>query len=731
MMESGDLGKELCPECGKSYRPDLTPGLNGACPHCLANLLMVSSDESVPQDPRPFQFDTGMTFDGIEILEPIARGGMGEVYRGRQIKLNRVVAVKVLDANLAESSEFIQRFEREARALAVLNHPNVVQVFDFGVSEGFCYLVMEWVDGTSLREILSLDHLGPEDALRYVPQICDALEYAHAQGVVHRDIKPDNILIGQQGELKIGDFGIARLREDVSGGVVYTQTGQQMGTPHYMAPEQQKHTDRVDHRADIYSLGVVFYEMLTGELPLGNFPTPSQRTSVSQGVDQVVLKTLAHDPNQRFQRASEIKQALTQPSMDGLNPVERIPDQERTRVSVFTWASIWCSVLSGLVLWEIWSPIFDDEMAWSRTFIHGERVAPPFLGDGFFGSTLRWVSPLAGVMAWVFGVIALKKVKDQPKCWTGRKRTFAAMLIPVCLLVAISAVYLILLLENQIRDGSFTVYGWQRFVFSHLLFLGVTFLLTLASVVMVFRRLFKAAVFKERKFPFKMCAFAVLSAVILGVLAWFESEEYGEAAHYEKVCRHLTNKAVPMYSLRERNFWLKYLDFIGPRDPENPRYAARSTSLQERRESIIKRLFSNRYGHRILGCGRDMRFERFKEGRAHASIAHLRNGVDVTIGWYENSYVQNFRFLDQNHLLWVQEIFLSDGSLVIDYEFPVKDMELADGDRFQGMNVEEMTKKIREVYGAEPDVGYRAIIPLNEIRETKWWKFWKYGNLKD
>ncbi|MDF1711432.1 MAG: serine/threonine-protein kinase [Akkermansiaceae bacterium] len=202
-----------CSDCGKAYQPDLATGLGG-CPHCLARMLEQESQDDDRADNTPVSFEAGASFGGVEILEPLACGGMGMVYKARQIKLNRIVALKVIDPKLAGFPEFTKRFEREAHALAVLNHPNVVQVYDFGQENELCYLVMEWVDGTSLREILSAGHLSPDDALRYLPQICDALEYAHAQGVVHRDIKPENILIDRQGQLKIADFGIARMRGD-------------------------------------------------------------------------------------------------------------------------------------------------------------------------------------------------------------------------------------------------------------------------------------------------------------------------------------------------------------------------------------------------------------------------------------------------------------------------------------------------------------------------------------
>ena len=185
-----DQPESTCSECGKTYQPDLASGLGGGCPHCLARMLAQDTEDKDAGGDSPPVLAAGDTLGGVEIIAPLAKGGMGVIYKARQPELNRVVAIKVIDAKLAGVPEFTQRFEREARALAVLNHPNVVQVFDYGHEDGLCYLVMEWVDGTSLREILAVGHLSADDALRYVPQICDALEYAHSRGVVHRDPIP-------------------------------------------------------------------------------------------------------------------------------------------------------------------------------------------------------------------------------------------------------------------------------------------------------------------------------------------------------------------------------------------------------------------------------------------------------------------------------------------------------------------------------------------------------------
>ncbi|MCP4455302.1 MAG: serine/threonine protein kinase, partial [Planctomycetes bacterium] len=194
------------------------------------------------------------------------------VYKARQKQLDRVVALKILPPEVGQSEAFAERFTREARSMAKLHHPQIVTVFEFGqTKDGLYYFIMEFVDGTDLRRVIRAGELTSGQALAIVPQICEALHYAHEKGIVHRDIKPENILLDNDGHIKIADFGLARLLNKEATAYTLTQADQRMGTPHYMAPEQIEHPSAVDHRADIYSLGVVFYEMLTGELPIGRF----------------------------------------------------------------------------------------------------------------------------------------------------------------------------------------------------------------------------------------------------------------------------------------------------------------------------------------------------------------------------------------------------------------------------------------------------------------------------
>ena len=251
-----------------------------------------------------------MAFPELEVLGFLGAGGMGCVYRVRERASGGVFALKVLPREFAGDPAFVERFEREARTLARLKHPNIVGVHGFGQAGGFCHLRMEYVDGANLRQAMRSGRFTPAQALALIPPLCDALQYAHSQGVLHRDIKPENILLDAEGRVKIADFGIAKILGEAGGTAdefTLTRTGARLGTPHYMAPEQVEQPDVVDHRADIYSLGVVFYELLTGELPLGRFPAPSTKAYIDSRVDEIVFRALAKERGLRQQSAGEVK----------------------------------------------------------------------------------------------------------------------------------------------------------------------------------------------------------------------------------------------------------------------------------------------------------------------------------------------------------------------------------------------------------------------------------------
>jgi predicted Ser/Thr protein kinase len=317
-----------CPKCGAAVPANAPEGL---CPRCLGALnlepeTVVSGAEAATAWTPPPASELGPLFPQLELLGLIGRGGMGVVYKARQKELDRIVALKVLPPGIGGDPAFAERFAREAKALARLNHPGIVTVHDFGRAGSLFYFLMEFVDGVSLRQLMNAGRISPREALAIVPQICDALQYAHDQGIVHRDIKPENILLDRLGRVKVADFGLAKLVEGkdasprragdgerTAGPAVptnLTEAGKVMGTPQYMAPEQAEHPGEVDHRADIYALGVVFYQMLTGELPDKRVEPPSKKFQVDVRLDEIVLRALEVDPERRYQQASQVKTAV-------------------------------------------------------------------------------------------------------------------------------------------------------------------------------------------------------------------------------------------------------------------------------------------------------------------------------------------------------------------------------------------------------------------------------------
>jgi tRNA A-37 threonylcarbamoyl transferase component Bud32 len=307
----GRIARRFCPQCRAVLTSDSPEGL---CPACLMAGGLSGGDAAgsadQPSAPLPDIAALQAKLPHLEILELLGQGGMGAVYKARQKNLDRLVALKIIRPDNAADPSFGDRFSREAKALARLNHPNVVTVYDFGPMGEAYYLLMEYVDGVNLRQTMRAGQLTPSEALAIVPQICDALQYAHDQGVVHRDIKPENVLLDRLGRVKIADFGLAKLLGINPDSMTVTLTQHVVGTPRYMAPEQIDKPTTVDHRADIYSLGVVIYEMLTGEMPVGHFPLPSERVQVDVRIDEVVLRALAREPEKRFQKASQLKSGL-------------------------------------------------------------------------------------------------------------------------------------------------------------------------------------------------------------------------------------------------------------------------------------------------------------------------------------------------------------------------------------------------------------------------------------
>ena len=349
-----------CPQCGT---PLPAGALAGLCPACL--LKQGAADETAtggqaPPFNPPSISQLAPMFPQLEILELIGKGGMGAVYKARQKQLDRIVALKILPPGIGNDPAFAGRFTREARALAKLNHPGIVTLYEFGRAElppgqdaqqrvstsSLYFFLMEFVDGVNLRQLLHAGRIAPREALAIVPQICDALQFAHDQGIVHRDIKPENILLDRRGRVKVADFGLAKLVGMESGRAgnplpaagtqegdgahevtrptdALTDAGKVMGTPNYMAPEQVEHPDDVDNRADIYALGVVFYQMLTGELPGKPIVPPSSRMGGMQidvRLDEVVLRAMEKKPELRYQQVSVLKTQVETISRSKPNP---------------------------------------------------------------------------------------------------------------------------------------------------------------------------------------------------------------------------------------------------------------------------------------------------------------------------------------------------------------------------------------------------------------------------
>ena len=338
MIES--VAELKCPRCGAVLDAAVA---NGICPACLLKQAALGTGtDSFPAMPwtPPTVAELASAFPQLEVLELIGHGGMGAVYKARQKSLGRLVALKILAPQHAANPDFAERFAREAKVLAEVSHPNIVTVHDFGQAgqtEQFYFLTMEFVDGVNLRQAMKAGRLTPQQALAIVPPICEALQFAHDRGIVHRDIKPENLLLDKEGRVKIADFGIARMlrggtaadgdgtngtnavsqkntspasHQSYSSHAIDLTQESIVGTPSYMAPEQWDRPSEVDHRADIFSLGVVLYEMLTGELPGSKLQPPSKKVQIDVRLDEIVLRALDAKPELRFHTATEFRQQV-------------------------------------------------------------------------------------------------------------------------------------------------------------------------------------------------------------------------------------------------------------------------------------------------------------------------------------------------------------------------------------------------------------------------------------
>ena len=310
--------------------------------------------------------------ENYEILQTLGQGGMGVVYLARQKKLDRLVAIKAISPYLAQEPEIRERFAAEASVLARLSHPNIVTLYDYIEKPDALYLVMEYVEGNPLSEILKAGPLPLESIRKYFDQVLEAFTYAHSKGVVHRDIKPSNIIITPEGRVKILDFGVAKI---LSADHSQTRTGMRLGTLMYMSPEQVKGEKTIDARSDIYSLGVVLFEMLTGKPPydpdLGEFEMslrivreplfnlshpPAQ---VPQKILGIVLKATEKNPDYRFSSCKEFREELERVYQEGISSVSPPTKVAKTPLTPpQSRRKLWIGIGSGLVLVIIAAGLF-------------------------------------------------------------------------------------------------------------------------------------------------------------------------------------------------------------------------------------------------------------------------------------------------------------------------------------------------------------------------------------
>ena len=475
------MNKKKCPSCEAELPTDASHGL---CPACvLRGALQSESPVDVPSVEK-----IQAAFPEFKILECIGRGGMGIVYKAEQAALGRCVALKILDPSLSGDPGFAERFGREARTLGKLAHPNIVAIHEFGEREGFFWLTMEFVEGVNLRQAMQTSIFTPQQALAVIPDLCAALQFAHNQGVLHRDIKPENILLDTRGHVKIADFGIARLAGEQAD-FTLTHTGSALGSAAYMAPEQIESPHDVDHRADIYSLGVVFYEMLTGSLPLGRFPAPSEKSTSDPRLDEVVFRALAKEREDRFQSAGAVNEgvktasqstaASEQPSKKSDSkfqnwiPLTVIGGAAATLIGLFT-SPLLCGLgatafVLGLVgLWQSAPEMSPTESAqrfekWSLFFWMGGVLAAVIAS--FFSHLLFIFGATAAVLGLVGCWISLSRIK----AGTYRSDRHQILLLlafwPVVIAISIfSFSGYFAWLESYSAEGT-PLISWQPFLF--------------------------------------------------------------------------------------------------------------------------------------------------------------------------------------------------------------------------------------------------------------------------
>jgi serine/threonine-protein kinase len=335
-------------------------------------VVQAKAAPAAPQPPFP-------AIDGYLLQERIGQGGMGEVFRAVCRADQRVVAIKVLGASLAVVPDYVKRFDREAAAMAQLDHPGIVRLFSRGRTGSHFWISMDLIDGISLRSYTHNEKPSPRVLAQVLAQVAHALAYAHARGVVHRDLKPDNVLVLPDGRTKVLDFGLAGLNHEiVAGAECLTQSNVAMGTANYMAPEQRRDAKHVDHRADLYSFGVMAYELLTGELPVGRFLPPSRlQAGLDRAWDSLVERCLDVNPALRPHSALELAHGLE--SLAGVaQPVAlaALARRKPPRSGILSWLGLGAAISAVLAMAAL-RVAHDHERSPARASVSASTVAGP------------------------------------------------------------------------------------------------------------------------------------------------------------------------------------------------------------------------------------------------------------------------------------------------------------------------------------------------------------------
>ena len=369
---------QRCPNC--EVRCDVSCFVDGAlarCGHCGVRFEVQREKTPAPPvlavpEPKPVEGPLPV-LDGFVVHERIGQGGMGEVFRCTRASDQRNVAVKILTPQMAAVPDYVRRFGREAAAMAQLDHPGIVRLVGRGKAGTHVFIAMELIEGISLRLWAHKNRPTARQLARLLAQVAHALAYAHARAVVHRDLKPDNVLVTSDQRTKVLDFGLAGLH--AAGAECLTQSHVAMGTANYMAPEQRKDAKRADHRADLYSFGVMAYELLTGDLPAGRFPPPSKVVAgLDARWDGLVERCLALDPAARPHSALELAHGLE--TLAGIaSPMELAPRTRRKagKSGIWSWLGIGTAVAT--LLGVVTLHVAQDHGA-KRPAAPSARVAP-------------------------------------------------------------------------------------------------------------------------------------------------------------------------------------------------------------------------------------------------------------------------------------------------------------------------------------------------------------------